>query len=64
MRDEPAFEPLIGDTIDIGEAVAQELSLALPEFPRLPDAVLDVADSVEADDGPFAALERLRSKQF
>ncbi len=62
--DEPAFEPLIGDTIDIGEAVAQELSLALPEFPRLPDAVLDVADSAEADDGPFAALERLRPKPF
>lgn len=58
--DEPAFEPLTGDAIDIGEAVAQELSLALPEFPRLPDAVIEVADDVEANEGPFAALERLR----
>jgi uncharacterized metal-binding protein YceD (DUF177 family) len=61
--DEPAFEPLTGDAIDIGEAVAQELSLTLPEFPRLPDAVIEVSDAAEPDDGPFAALERLRSKQ-
>ncbi len=62
--DEPAFEPLTGDAIDIGEAVAQELSLALPEFPRLPDAVMEMTDNAEADDGPFAALERLRPNQF
>ena len=60
--DEPAFEPLTGDAIDIGEAVAQELSLTLPEFPRLPDAVIEVSDTAEPDDNPFAALERLRSK--
>jgi hypothetical protein len=43
--------------------VAQELSLTLPEFPRLPDAVIEVSDTAEPDDNPFAALERLRSKQ-
>jgi hypothetical protein len=32
------FEPLDGETIDIGEAVAQEFSLALPAFPRVPGA--------------------------
>ena len=58
--DAPVFEPLTGDAIDIGEAVAQELSLALPEFPRLPDAVVDPAAAPESEDGPFAALERLR----
>jgi hypothetical protein len=42
--DEPAFEPLYSDQIDIGEAVAQELSLRLPLFPRLPDATLDAVD--------------------
>ncbi len=61
--DEPAFEPLTSDAIDIGEAVAQELSLTLPEFPRLPDAAIEMEDSREADGGPFAALGRLRSKQ-
>jgi uncharacterized metal-binding protein YceD (DUF177 family) len=58
--DAPAFEPLTGDAIDIGEAVAQELSLALPEFPRDPDAVLDPAASAEAPDCPFAVLAKLR----
>ncbi|MBV8736353.1 MAG: DUF177 domain-containing protein [Alphaproteobacteria bacterium] len=58
--DEPVFEPLTGDTIDIGEAVAQELSLALPDFPRLEDAVIDPLEAAEAEDSPFAALERLR----
>lgn len=57
------FEPLNGDSIDIGEAVAQELSLALPEFPRHPDAPdtesLDTAAN-ETADTPFAALARLR----
>jgi hypothetical protein len=43
--EEPAFEPLVGDAIDIGEAVAQELSLQLPLFPRLPEAALDMAAS-------------------
>ena len=32
---------LRGDSIDIGEAVAQELSLALPDFPRDPEATID-----------------------
>ena len=48
------------DAIDIGEAVAQELSLALPEFPRRPDAVIDAADAAEPVDSAFVALARLR----
>ncbi len=58
--DEPVFEPLVGDAIDIGEAVAQELSLSLPEFPRLPDAVVEPAANPGPAEGPFAALDRLR----
>ena len=58
--DETVFEPLTGELIDIGEAVAQELSLALPQFPRLPDALLDPAETSQPPDGPFAALEQLR----
>jgi hypothetical protein len=58
--DDPVFEALTGDAIDIGEAVAQELSLVLPEFPRDPDAMVDAAAAVEPVDSAFAALARLR----
>ena len=57
--DEPAFEPLTGDALDIGEAVAQELSLALPEFPRHPDATIEDPAEAEPLEGPFASLARL-----
>jgi uncharacterized metal-binding protein YceD (DUF177 family) len=36
--EEETVEPLEQDRIDIGEAVAQQLSLALDPFPRHPDA--------------------------
>lgn len=59
--EEPVYEPLAGDAIDIGEAVSQELSLLLPEFPRQADAVIE---PVAADDDPlsgsFDTLARLR----
>jgi uncharacterized metal-binding protein YceD (DUF177 family) len=58
--DEPAFEPLDGNSIDIGEAVAQELSLALPVFPRDPEARIDEAVIAEPLQGPFATLARMR----
>jgi uncharacterized metal-binding protein YceD (DUF177 family) len=57
--DEPAFEPLTGDSIDIGEAVAQEFSLALPPFPRAEDAIIDEKPEPAPADGPFIALARL-----
>ncbi len=60
--DEPAFEPLTGDAIDIGEAVAQELSLTLPEFPRLADAMIDDLAVAEPAERPFAVLASLRKK--
>ena len=59
-EDEPVFEPLNDDSVDIGEAVAQELSLALPLFPRHPEALVDEAAVVEPLDERFAALTRLR----
>jgi uncharacterized metal-binding protein YceD (DUF177 family) len=58
--DAPAFEPLEGDAIDVGEAVAQEFSLSLPPFPHLPDAVLEIDEEAE-NEGPFAVLERLKT---
>jgi uncharacterized metal-binding protein YceD (DUF177 family) len=62
--DEPAFEPLEGEAIDIGEAVAQEFSLCLPPFPRAADASVDDACvAVDAAEGPFAALARLPRRE-
>lgn len=58
--DDIAFEPLPGDAIDIGEAVAQELSLSLPPFPRDPAAVLDEVAPAEPEETAFAALRRWR----
>jgi uncharacterized metal-binding protein YceD (DUF177 family) len=58
--DAPAFEPLEGDAIDVGEAVAQEFSLSLPPFPHLPDAVIEIGEEAE-EEGPFAVLERLKA---
>ena len=54
--DDVAFEPLSADVIDIGEAVAQEFSLALPPFPRSPDACAEAEEPFSERDGPFAAL--------
>jgi uncharacterized metal-binding protein YceD (DUF177 family) len=59
-RDDAAFEPLAGDAIDIGEAVAQELSLALPVSPHLLDASNDIGLGELSSKSPFASLARLR----
>lgn len=59
------IEPIVGGMIDIGEAVAQQLSLALDPFPHAPGAdainVSAGADLAEPD-SPFKVLERLRNK--
>ena len=57
-EDELAFEPLAGDTIDLGEAVAQEFALALPPFPRIADANVETPPPPSDDARPFAALSR------
>ena len=59
---EAAFEPLNRDVIDIGEAVAQELSLSLPVFPRHPDAKIDAETLVESTRSPFSSLARLKQR--
>jgi uncharacterized metal-binding protein YceD (DUF177 family) len=58
--DDAVVEPLSGETIDIGEAVAQQLSLALDPYPRAPGAALDRRWTGEPEaESPFAALARL-----
>ncbi len=54
-----------GRVIDLGEAVAQSLALALDPFPRSPnaDAVLKAAGvKDESEAGPFGALAALKEK--
>jgi uncharacterized metal-binding protein YceD (DUF177 family) len=59
VGDDVAFEPLVGDAIDVGEAVAQEFSLALPSFPRSPDFRVETESDPTAGPNPFAGLLRL-----
>ena len=64
-------EPIEDGTIDLGEATAIRLALALDDFPRAPDASLDslrAEPGVEEQDrnppsGPFAALAELRQRR-
>jgi len=54
-----------GAAIDVGEAVAETLALALAPYPRAPDAdeILKAAGiKSEEEAGPFAALAGLRDK--
>jgi uncharacterized metal-binding protein YceD (DUF177 family) len=53
---EELVEPLPGDILDIGEAVAQQLSLALDPYPRAPGAA--AAAPGEGRASPFAALAK------
>ncbi len=53
--------PYEGVFIDLGEAAAEQLALALDPYPRKPDAVLPEA-AAGADVSPFAALAALRRK--
>ena len=49
--------PYEGDTIDLGEAVAEQLALSLDPYPRAPGAELP-PEAEDADDNPFAVLKR------
>lgn len=48
-------------TADLGEALAEQLALALDPYPRAPDATLPEA-ATDASAHPFAALGRLRGR--
>lgn len=63
-EDEP--EPIVGGCIDLGEAVVQQLAVALDPYPRAPGAKVPASLAGEAEAGgeagktPFAALAKLR----
>jgi uncharacterized metal-binding protein YceD (DUF177 family) len=46
-------------TLDLGEAAAEQLALALEPYPRAPDAVLPEIDDT-SDARPFSALSELK----
>jgi uncharacterized metal-binding protein YceD (DUF177 family) len=50
--------PFEGNTIDLGEAAAEQLGLALDPYPRMPGVELPTLED-EPDPHPFAALRRL-----
>jgi hypothetical protein len=55
--DGPDDIPIVGSTVDLGEAAAEQLALALDPYPRRPD----LPESLEAEEAsrtsPFAALK-------
>ncbi len=68
-EDEDPPEPIRDGVIDLGEAVAEHLALALDPFPRAPGATLDLpaedgaGEAAPARPGPFAALAGLRGEK-
>ena len=67
VEDDDPPEPLVEDTVDIGELVAERFGLALDPYPRKPGATVDpryLAPEQEVEDEerphPFAALKRLK----
>jgi uncharacterized metal-binding protein YceD (DUF177 family) len=64
--DSEIVEPVEGGMVDIGEAVAQQLSLALDPFPRAPEAATQSGAIVAGEqrlDSPFALLAKLRKAE-
>jgi uncharacterized metal-binding protein YceD (DUF177 family) len=49
-----------GNQADLGEALSQQLSLALDPYPRAPNAQLPEDPGAGAAHGPFAALAKLK----
>lgn len=71
--DSPDEIETVGDSVDLGEVVAEQLALALDPYPRAPDAAIpaglagsalepepDMDDTPPKRPNPFAALARLK----
>jgi Large ribosomal RNA subunit accumulation protein YceD len=61
------IEPLNGESVDIGEAVAQQLAVAMEPYPRAPNAAVafdtgDTDDATVAQQNPFDALAAIRKQ--
>jgi uncharacterized metal-binding protein YceD (DUF177 family) len=67
IDDEDPPEPIIDGAIDVGEAIAEHLALAIDPFPRKPGTAY-VGVEIEAPEpetkpNPFAALARFHEKK-
>ncbi|MEM7122688.1 MAG: DUF177 domain-containing protein [Pseudomonadota bacterium] len=65
LLDEAVCDPLVDDTIDLGEVVAEQLGLAINPYPRKEGAQIDpryAARATEDDEetNPFAVLKKLK----
>lgn len=68
VEDDDPPEPLVNDTVDVGEMVAERFGLELDPYPRKPGATVDPRylapeEAPQEDDAkphPFAALKRLK----
>ena len=60
-------EKLTGDSLDLGEIIAEELVLSLDPYPRKPGIALETGPGGEAGEprpsGPFEALAALKRKE-
>jgi len=55
--------PYAGGVLDLGEAAAEQLALALDPYPRAPGAALPDPEPTDAVATPFAALAELRRRR-
>jgi uncharacterized metal-binding protein YceD (DUF177 family) len=60
--DGPDEIPYTADLLDLGEALAEQLALALDPYPRKPGAVLP-AEFLDEPENPFAVLRPKRGKE-
>jgi uncharacterized metal-binding protein YceD (DUF177 family) len=65
IEGEDYIEPLLSDSLDIGEAVSEHLALALDPFPRKKGAVFVYSDKTDQFDNevkpnPFSVLKSLK----
>jgi uncharacterized metal-binding protein YceD (DUF177 family) len=61
--EEPDEIPMQGGALDLGEALAEQLALALDSYPRAEGAELPPEAGEDADRNPFAALAALRPRR-
>lgn len=63
MEEPDPPDPLVGGTVDVGEAVAEHLALALDPYPRAPGVAFEVPGAESTvEDSPFKALAGLVKK--
>ena len=58
--DDDPPEPLVDGTVDLGALATEFLILGIDPYPRKPDAVFHAPANGPPDEGPFAALARLK----